>query len=188
MTPQDQDVTGLLAAWSEGDQVARDAVVALVYAELRRIAKNRMRREGDAVTLQTTGLVHEAYLRLARQNAQWQNRAHFFAIAARVMRRVLVEGYRGRHAQKRGGLRARVALEEVDAAATPASLDLEALNGALDGLERQDRLQAHIVELRYFAGLTIEETAEAVHLSPATVKREWALARAWLKREMCREH
>jgi RNA polymerase sigma factor (TIGR02999 family) len=182
---KDPDVTQLLAAWSDGDEAARDAVVAMVYAELRRIARNRMRREGDAVTLQTTGLVHEAYLRLARQHAtQWRNRAHFFAIAARVMRRVLVESYRGRHAQKRGGLRARVELDAIDAAATPVSLDLEALEAALDGLERQDELQARIVELRYFAGLTIEETAEAVGLSPATVKREWALARAWLKREL----
>jgi RNA polymerase sigma factor (TIGR02999 family) len=187
--PKPGDLTELLAAWSSGDDAARDEAVALVYAELRRIARNRMRREGDLVTVQTTGLVHEAYLRLAQQSStRWQNRAHFFAIAARIMRRILVEAHRARHAQKRaepGGVR--VALEDVEVAAPEMSVDVAQLADALDRLERQDPRQATIVELRFFAGLTVEETAEAIELSPITVKREWALARAWLKRELSRE-
>jgi RNA polymerase sigma factor (TIGR02999 family) len=179
------EVTELLAAWADGDEAARDMVVSLVYAELRRIAKNRMRREGDVMTIQTTALVHEAYLRLADQTrTRWQNRAHFYAIAARVMRRVLVEKHRRRHAWKRGGAHARVSIDRIEVAEEPAPLDLDLLNQALDRLEQLDPLQARIVELRFFAGLTVEETAEAVELSRATVNREWALARAWLKREM----
>jgi RNA polymerase sigma factor (TIGR02999 family) len=138
--------------------------------------------------MQATGLVHEAYLRLAGQTrTRWQSRAHFFAIAARVMRRILVEAYRARRAQKRGNPDARIALEDIDVAAPTPALDVESLNAALDVLDAQDPQQAKLVELRYFAGLTIEETAEALGSSPATVKREWALARAWLKRELLGE-
>jgi RNA polymerase sigma factor (TIGR02999 family) len=176
----------LLAAWAEGDLAARDAVISKVYAELKQMARRRMHKERDAVTMQTTGLVHEAYLRLAGQRGGWQNRAHFFAIAARVMRRILVESYRGRHAQKRGDPRARVPIDGLELAAPEAAADMEAVAQALDRLEQQDELQARIVELRFLAGLSIEETAEVVGLSPATVKREWALARAWLKREILR--
>jgi RNA polymerase sigma factor (TIGR02999 family) len=178
------DVTQLLVAWSGGDDAARDAVMGLLYTELHTMAQKRMRRERDLITMQVTGLVHEAYLRLAGQNTPWQNRAHFFAIAARVMRRVLVEAYRARRAQKRGNPDARIAIEDVDIAAPTCTIDVESLNAALDRLEEQDEKQAKLVELRYFVGLTIEETAEAMGLSPATVKRDWALARAWLKREM----
>jgi RNA polymerase sigma factor (TIGR02999 family) len=179
-------VTELLQSWAEGDEAARDALVPLVYAQLRKIAQKRLRRESDGATIQATGLVHEAFLRLVDQTrVRWQNRAHFFAIAARVMRRILVEQYRARNAAKRGGPAVvRVAIEDVDVARAPESFDLDVLNRALDRLARQDELHARIVELRYFGGLTLEETAEAVGVSPATVKREWALARAWLKREM----
>jgi RNA polymerase sigma factor (TIGR02999 family) len=181
----DDDLTELLQAWVDGDPEARDAVIARVYDDLRRLAANRMRREGDSVTLQTTGLVHEAYLRLVEQDrTRWANRAHFFAIAAQVMRRILVERYRARHAQKRGGQAVRVSLADADVAGGEDRVDLEALEPALDRLARQDAQQARVVELRFFAGLTIEDTAEVLGLAPAAVKREWLLARAWLKREM----
>lgn len=186
MTPDDrQDVTRLLAAWAGGDEAARDAAMALLYRDLRRMARRRLRAERDLVTMQATGLIHEVYLRMAAQRqAQWRSRAHFFAVAARMMRRVLVEAYRARRAQKRGDPDARIALEEIDVAAGATPLDVEALSAALDALERQDPEQARLVELRYFAGLTVEETAEAMGISTAAVKRGWALARAWLKREM----
>jgi RNA polymerase sigma factor (TIGR02999 family) len=181
------EVTELLAAWSGGNEAAGDAVMELVYTELHQMARRRMRGERDLITMQATGLVHEAYLRLAGQRTGWQSRAHFFAIAARVMRRVLVEAYRARRAQKRGNPDARIALDDIDVAAPAPALDVESLNAALERLEEQDADSARLVELRYFAGLTIEETAEAMDLSPATVKRNWALARAWLKREMTGE-
>ena len=175
-------MTELLQAWADGDEAARDAAVELAYAELRRIAQNRLLGEGDAVTIDATGLAHEAFMRLADQNrVQWQNRAQFFAIAARVMRRILVDRHRARTAQKRTA--ARVVLSAADIA-TPVELDLELLNRALDRLSLQDPRQAQIIELRFFAGLTIEDAAEVVGVSPATLKREWALARAWLKREL----
>jgi len=181
------DVTELLRAWAGGDEDARAAAVASLYESLRRLAHACMRREGEAVTLQTTGLVHEAYLRLAAQRrTEWRSRGHFFAIAARIMRRILVEAYRARRAQKRGGgdPAGRVDIADVDPVAPAPGLDVEGLSEALDRLAAQDPDHARIVELRFFAGLTVEETAEAVSLSPATVKREWALARAWLHREL----
>ena len=180
---QPGDITDRLRAWAAGDAGARDAAVELVYGELRRIAQNRLRREPHALTLDATGLAHEAFLRLAEQRqVTWENRAQFFAVAARMMRRILVDQHRARHAQKRGpGLT--VALSGVDIA-VPEALDLELLDRALDRLALQDARQAQIVELRFFGGLTIEEAAEVVGISPATLKREWALARAWLKREL----
>jgi RNA polymerase sigma factor (TIGR02999 family) len=182
--PQPADITGLLQAWADGDESSRDAVIAVAYSELRRIAQNRLRTEGDILTLDATGLAHEAFLRLTDQTeAHWQNRAQFFAIVARVMRRILVDRHRARHAQKRAGQATRVAISAVDLAISD-ELDVERLNEALDRLAVQDPRQAQIVELRFFAGLTIEEAAEAVGISPATLKREWALARAWLKREL----
>ena len=182
---RDGEVTELLAAWTGGDDAARDAVMALLYTELHQMAQRRMRAERDLITMQATGLVHEAYLRLAAQTrTHWQSRAHFFAIAARVMRRILVEAYRARRAQKRGNPDARIALDDIDVAAPSPALDVESLNLALERLEEQDAQQARVVELRYFAGLSIEETAEAMELSPATVKREWIVARAWLRREL----
>ncbi|MEZ4363732.1 MAG: ECF-type sigma factor [Kofleriaceae bacterium] len=181
---QPGDITQLLQAWAAGDEAARDAAIELAYPELRRIAQNRLRTEGDALTLDATGLAHEAYLRLAEQHqTRWENRAQFFAIVARVMRRILVDRHRARMAQKRAGGVARVAFSDVDLA-MPEALDLDRLNDALDRLALQDARQAQIVELRFFAGLTIEEAGEAVGVSPATLKREWVLARAWLKREL----
>ena len=181
------EVTELLAGWAAGDDAARDAAMELLYSDLRQMARARMRGERDLVTMQATGLVHEVYVRMdAQRRTRWQNRAHFFAVAARVMRRILVEAYRARRAQKRGGGGPRIAIDDIELAAA-SQLDVESLNAALDLLEEQDPGQARLVELRYFAGLTIEETAEAMGSSPATVKRDWALARAWLRREMAGE-
>jgi RNA polymerase sigma factor (TIGR02999 family) len=181
---QPGDMTELLQAWADGDAGARDAAVELAYAELHRLAEARIRGEHDALTIDATGLAHEAFIRLADQrHVRWENRAHFFAVAARVMRRILVDRYRARTAQKRGRGVAWVVLSEDDVTAT-VELDLEALNQALDRLALQDERQARIVELRFFAGLTVEDSATAIGVSPATLKREWTLARAWLKREM----
>jgi RNA polymerase sigma factor (TIGR02999 family) len=157
-----------------------------IYDELHRLAQNALRREGSerSHTLQTTALVHEAWLRLADQKrVEWQNRAHFCAIAARMMRRVLVDYARARNAEKRGGGAHAITLEDACADVSSA-VDLTALDDALRALESMDPGQARLVELRYFAGLTIDETAEALGVSPATVKREWAIARAWLRREL----
>jgi len=182
--PQPGDITERLRAWAAGDVDARDAAVELVYGELRRIAQNRLRRERQVLTLDATGLAHEAFLRLAEQrHVLWENRAQFFAVAARMMRRILVDQHRARHAQKRGDGATMLTLSGVDVAA-PDALDLALLDGALDRLALQDARQAQIVELRFFGGLSIEDAAEVVGVSPATVKREWALARAWLKREL----
>jgi RNA polymerase sigma factor (TIGR02999 family) len=181
------DVTQLLVAWGAGDAAAAERLVPAVYAELRRQAARAMRREGES-TLQTTALVHEAYLRLVDQRrVVWKSRAHFFGIAAQLMRRILVDHARGRHAAKRGGGLQQLALDDADAA-VPASADegveVIALHEALERLAALDPAQARLVELRYFGGLNIEETAEALGVSPATVKREWAIARAWLRREL----
>jgi RNA polymerase sigma factor (TIGR02999 family) len=181
------DLTGLLRAWGGGDESARDAVIPLVYATLRQIARNRIRREGDAISLDATGLAHEAYLRIGEQRGLvCENRQQFFALAARIMRRHLVDRYRARLAQKRGGAITRLALHDMDLPSSETP-DLLALNAALDRLQQQDARQAQLVELRFFAGLSIPEIAEALALSPATVKREWALARVWLKREIERD-
>jgi RNA polymerase sigma factor (TIGR02999 family) len=163
-----------------------------VYEELRRQAGRAMRREGDAHTLQATALVHEAYLRLVdQQRVQWRNRAHFFAIAAQMMRRVLVDHARTRLAAKRGGELQRVTLGDVGAGPAEAGdgdgVDVLALHEALERLALLDPRQARLVELRYFGGLGIEETAEALEVSPATVKRDWAVARAWLRRALAAE-
>lgn len=156
-----------------------------VYDELRRVAASYVRRERDVQTVNATGLVHEAYVRLKRDGkAPWKNRAHFCAIAANAMRQILIERARARHAAKRGGANVRVTLADDVAAAPGADVDLDALNQALDRLAALDPGHARLVELRYFGGLTIEETAEALGRSPATVKRDWALARAWLHREL----
>lgn len=181
------DVTQLLVAWGAGDAAAAERLVAAVYAELRRQAARAMRREGDH-TLQTTALVHEAYLRLVDQRrVVWRSRAHFFGVAAQLMRRILVDHARGRHAAKRGGKAQQLTLDDADAA-IPASaaegVEVVALHEALERLAAIDPTQARLVELRYFGGLNIEETGEALGVSPATVKREWAIARAWLRREL----
>lgn len=183
------DVTGLLLSWSAGDRPAADELLQAIYKDLHRQAERAMRREGDAHTLQATALVHEAYMRLVDQRrVQWRNRAHFFGIATEVMRRVLVDHARGRLAAKRGGGMTQITLGGADEAAADGDdgLDILALHEALERLAAFDARQARLVELRYFGGMNIDETAEALDVSPATVKREWAVARAWLRRELTR--
>ena len=181
------DVTGLLLAWGQGDESAAEQLVVAVYDELRRQAERAMRREGGEHTLQATSLVHESYLRLVDQRrVDWRNRAHFFAIASTVMRRVHVDHARARLTAKRGGGVAPLSLAGAERGGEHGTddVDLLALHEALERLAALDPEQARLVELRYFGGMTIEETAEALGVSPATVKREWALARAWLRREL----
>jgi RNA polymerase sigma factor (TIGR02999 family) len=181
-------VTELLVRWRDGDREALEALMPLVYDELRRLAHYYLRQERSDHTLQSTALVHEAYLRLAGHNPpQWQNRAHFFGIAAHVMRQVLVEYARGRGAAKRGGSACRVTLDESIALPQQLDVDVVELDRALTGLAELDAQQSRIVELRFFAGLTIEDTSEVLGISPATVKRDWITARAWLYRAMSGE-
>jgi RNA polymerase sigma factor (TIGR02999 family) len=178
-------VTQLIEHARTGDRGALDQLLPLVYSELRRIAGRYVRRERQGLTLQATALVNEAYVRLARDaRLSFQNRAHLLGIAARAMREILVERARARHAQTRGGHNARVTLDEGMLADSAEIVDVMALHAALDKLATLDPEQAQIVELRFFGGLTIEETAEVVGSSPATVKRSWAVARAWLYREV----
>jgi RNA polymerase sigma factor (TIGR02999 family) len=180
-----EDVTGLLLAWSGGDRGALERLLPLVYGELRRRAHARLRRESPGHALETTDLVHEVYLRLVDQErARWQNRAHFFAIAARLMRRILVDHARSRRALKRGAGQAPVSLDLAPTLAAAPQMDYVALDEALQRLQALDERQGTVVELRFFAGLSVEETAHVLSLSPATVKREWATAKAWLFREM----
>ena len=181
---QRQQVSRLLADWSNENPAARDALVAIVHKELQRLAHHYMQGERANHTLQTTALVNEAYLRLTDlTRMQWRDRAHFFAMAATLMRRVLVDHARDRARDKRGGGVVFTALEDEPMAA-PSSIDALALDEALDRLAAIDPQHARIVELRYFAGLTIEETSEALRISPATVKREWTFARAWLHHQL----
>jgi RNA polymerase sigma factor (TIGR02999 family) len=186
--PSLPDVTRLLHGWSLGDRAAGEALIAAVYGELHRQAERAMGREAPEHTLQATALVSEAYLRLIDQRrVQWQSRAHFFGVAAQLMRRILVDHARGRLAAKRGGGLRQLTLGDVDAAhesPNDSGVDVLVLHEALERLSALDPGQARIVELRYFGGMTIEDTAEALDLSPATVKREWSVARAWLRREL----
>lgn len=182
---RDENITELLEAHAAGDRDALDMLLPRIYDELRRIAHHRLRGERDDHTLNTTGLVHEAYMKLVQlDRMDWQNRAHFFAIASRSMRNILVDYAVKRNAQKRGGGRDRVTLEDADAATEAPLDDLVALHQALDELEALDKRQARVVECRFFGGLTIDETAEALGISPATVSRDWAMARAWLNRAL----
>jgi RNA polymerase sigma-70 factor, ECF subfamily len=180
------DVTQLLLAWGDGDPNAGERLLPLVYAELHRRANIAMRRENEGNTLQATALVHEAYLRLVEQDrVAWRNRAQFYGVAAQLMRRILIDHAREHLAQKRGGGARQVTLSGVEAPSdSDDAIDVLALNEALGRLALLDTRQARLVELRYFGGLGIEETAEALDVSPATVKREWATARAWLRREL----
>jgi RNA polymerase sigma factor (TIGR02999 family) len=181
-------VTQLLVRWREGDRDALEELMPLVYDELRRLARHYLRQERGDHTLQSTALVHEAYLRLAGQNPpQWQNRAHFFGIAARVMRQILVEYARGRNTAKRGGDACRLTLDDSIALPQQSDVDVVELDRALTELSELDEQQGRIVELRFFAGLTIEDTSEVLGISPATVKRDWVSARAWLYRAMTGE-
>jgi len=176
----------MLRAWGEGDRTVLDQVLPLVYDELHRQAHRYLRRERANHTLQTSALINEAYLKLVDQRAvQWQNRAHFFGIAGQAMRRILVDYARTKNREKRGGPAANLQLDEaVLIAATGQDIDLLALDDALTRLAAIDEQQARVVELKYFSGLSIEETAEALGVSPATVKRDWQMAKAWLRHEL----
>lgn len=179
------EVTDLLAAWSDGDQTALDKLMPLVYAELRRIAHRYMKRENPGHTLQTTALIHEAYLRLVNQpDAHWQNRAHFFAVAAGVMRHILTDFARARQFAKRGGAAHTVSLDEASVVSPERLAEVVALDDALKTLAAIDPRKSQIVELRYFGGLSVEETADVLRISPRTVMREWVSAKAWLYREL----
>jgi RNA polymerase sigma factor (TIGR02999 family) len=178
------DVTDLLVRWREGSREALDALIPAVYAELRRLAQHHLEGERGGHSLQATALTHEAFLRLfGCRQVNWQDRAHFFAMASRIMRRVLVESARRRQAAKRDHGQ-RVTLEEGQARAEGPDLDLLSLHQALAKLETKDARQCRVVELRYFGGLDIDETAEVLGVSPATVKRDWRVAKLWLRREI----
>lgn len=184
--PENAGITQLLIAWSDGRREALDDLMPLVYADLRRVAAGYMRREAVGHALQPTALVHEAYVRLIDQKqVKWRNRAHFFGVAAGMMRRILVDHARKRRAEKRGGDWEHVTLvgDEV-AAESPREIDVLALHEALERLAEFDPQQERIVELRYFGGLTIEEAAEVVGISAATVVREWTIAKAWLRADL----
>ncbi len=181
--PDQRQITQLLQAWGQGDQAARDQLIAMIYDELRRLARKHLRRERPGHTLETSALVNEAYLRMAAQNVSWQSRAHFFGIAARLMRQILVDHARLRDNVKHGGGLQRVSLDAADAGQEQTA-DILALDDALETLAKMSPQQSHIIELRFFGGLTIEETAEVLGVSPSTVEREWRVARAWLWREL----
>ncbi len=179
------NVTQWLVGWGKGDRDALDNLVPIVYDELRRQARRYLRREKAGHTLQTTALIHEAYLKLVDQrNVQWQNRAHFFGVAAQLMRRILVDHARGKNRDKRGGSAVRVSLADATVLTKGQNLDVVALDEALDRLTKIDEQQSRIVELRFFSGLSVAETAEVLGISTATVKRDWSMARAWLHREI----
>lgn len=187
MSPAPQSVTQLLIGWNGGDKEALDQLVPLVYDELRRQASRYLRRERPGHTLQTTALINEAYLRLIDQKSvRWQNRAQFFGIAAQLMRRILVDHARSKHRTKRGGSAIRVSLSEAAAVTKNSDIDFVELDEALNRLAEIDPQQSKIVELRFFSGLNVEETAAALNISPATVKRDWSVAKAWLHREINR--
>ena len=187
MAPQQGEVTRLLVAHRNGNREAVDILLPLVYDELRRIARNQFRSENPGHTLQPTALVNEAYIKLVSgDEVEWQNRAHFFAFAAQVMRHLLVDHARSRRRDKRGGGAAKVDLDNALVISAEPDMDLVALDDALKDLARLDEQQARVVELRYFGGLTIEEIAEAIGITPSIVRRDWTLARAWLRSELDR--
>jgi RNA polymerase sigma factor (TIGR02999 family) len=180
-------VTELLRRWSDGDSTAHEKLVPLVYDELRRLARHCLSGRQPNYTLQSTALVHEAYLRLVgTSSVQWNDRVHFYAVAAQLMRNILVDHARMKSAKKRGGQSVTLILDESIQFAEERELNLVALDDALKSLEVLDARQSRIVELRFFSGFSIEETSQALEISPATVKREWATARLWLLREMSR--
>jgi RNA polymerase sigma factor (TIGR02999 family) len=184
-TPSQSEVTRYLLEWNRGDEAALQKLMPVVYDELKKLAKSYLRKERSDHTLQPTALVHEAFLRLIDQNSvQWQNRAHFFGVAAQMMRRILTNYAIARKTDKRGGKSQHLSLEDVTGLAEHRDLDLVLLDQALSDLESLDPRQSKIVELRFFSGLSIEETAEVLQISPATVKREWSTARVWLRRKM----
>ena len=179
-----QEVSQLLRAWGNGEKAAADKLMPLVYEELRRIARRQMRRQRAGHTLQTTALIHEAYLRLVRESdVHWQNRAHFFGVAAKAMRHILVDYARSRQAAKRGGAAEHVLLDEA-AVVSAEPAELIALDDALQSLAALDQRKSQVVEFKYFGGLTVKEIAEVLQVSPETVARDWRLARVWLLREL----
>src|SRR6266516_380685 len=185
MTPSPPEVAELVVDWGNGNQAALEKLMPLVYEELHRLARRYMGRERPGHTLQTSGLVNEAYLRLIDQSqVHWQNRAHFYGIAAQTMRRILVDHARSHHYAKRGGDALRVPLDEVVVVSPERASDVVALDEALNQLAAFDPRKSQIVELRFFCGLSIEETAEVLAVSPGTVMRDWTLAKAWLRKEM----
>lgn len=181
-----EGITELLIDWGQGDQLALEKLMPLVYAELRQLANNYLRREPAGHTFQPTALVNEAYLKLVGQRkVNWQNRAHFFAISAKLMRRILVDHARQKQAVKRGGSdQQRLSITSAETIIKQPEIDLLALNEALDELAQMDPQQSRIVELKFFGGLSIEETAEVLGISHATVERDWKMARAWLRRQL----
>ena len=185
MAADTPDVTRLLQRWQEGDRNALDAIAPLIYHELRRIARNHLRRERSGHTLQPTDLLHEAFVRLIRQREQtWRNRAHFFGAAANLMRQILVDHARARATNKRGGGAERVGLDEAISAASERPAQLIALDDAMTELQKLDPSKCRIIELRFFGGMSLEETAEVVGVSPSTISREQRMAEAWLQRQM----
>jgi RNA polymerase sigma factor (TIGR02999 family) len=181
-------ITALLKAWSGGDERARDDLFAAVYGQLRRMARRHMRRESPGNTLQTTALVNEAYLRLVdATSVSWRDRAHFFALSAQMMRRILVDAARARTAAKRGGAARPVYLDEIPDVSTERASELLALDEALNNLSQMDPRKVKVIELRFFGGLTVEETAEVLAISPQSVMRDWRLAKVWVLRELCRQ-
>jgi RNA polymerase sigma factor (TIGR02999 family) len=184
--PEANEITQILWEWSKGNREALDKLMPLVYDELHRQASRYLRRERPNHTLQTTALINEAYLKLiVQKEVAWESRTHFFALAANAMRQILVDYARTKNRQKRGGVMGKVDFDEaLIIAADEKNIDLIALDEALTRLEKVDEQQAKVVELRYFSGLSLEETAEALHISRATAAREWAMARAWLHREL----
>jgi RNA polymerase sigma factor (TIGR02999 family) len=187
LPPQDKphDITRLLMAWSDGEESVLERLTPLVYDELHRLARLQMRRERPDHTLQPTALINEAYLQLVDvRNMQWQNRAHFFALCARLMRRILIDLARSRHYAKRGGREQPIALEDAPVVFPVRSPDLVAIDDALLALAKIDARKAHVVELRFFGGLTVEESAEVLKVSPETIRRDWRLAKTWLLREI----
>lgn len=187
MDPSAIGITQLLVAWSNGDEDARDKLMSVVYQELHRLAHNYMRRESPGHTLQTSALVNEAFLRLIDQrDVHWRNRAHFFGIAAQMMRRILVDYARKRNYAKRGGGTPALSLDEALFVSEERSAEVIALHESLETLAEFDARKSQIVELRFFGGLSIEETAEVLNVSPGTVMRDWTLAKAWLRREISR--
>jgi RNA polymerase sigma factor (TIGR02999 family) len=185
MDPSQREVTQFLLQWRDGDAEAFEHLMPLVYEELRRLAHRHLWNERDDHTLHTTDLVHEAYLNLiAQEQTPWQGRAHFFAVAARAMRHILIDYARRRNRVKRGGGQYNLSLDDVAVFTEDQYEDLIALDQALTGLEAVDPRLCQVVECRYFGGLTIAETAEALDISPATVKRDWHMAKAWLRREL----
>jgi len=188
MQPSTHEVTQLLRAWSVGDQEALDRLVPLVYDELYRTAHRYMSREQTGHTLQTTALVNEVYVRLVdSRETNWQDRAHFFAVAARLMRHVLVDYARSRRSRKRGGDWRHVTFDEAHAPLLKPRVDLVALDEALNALKSIDKRKSDVVELRYFGGLNVEQTAEVLKVSPETVKRDWRLAKVWLLKQISGE-